>query len=239
MSRIFLSDLHLESTTSKQYQSFKHILHRAVQDQHKVYILGDLVEVWIGDDDDSCFADSLRSDLSWCGARTATKVMHGNRDFLFRADFAADANVELLNDPFKLTDSDLPEPVLLAHGDAYCTSDIEYMRFRAFTRSKEWQDNLLMSSLSERRDFALGLRSASKRANALKAENITDVEEAEVLADLKRNDCSLMIHGHTHRPAIHNMAEGCTRWVLGDWTDYGWVLRQSEAEFSLERFSIP
>ena len=204
----------------------------------EIYILGDLVEVWIGDDDDSVFAERLKNDLRQIASLTPVFVMAGNRDFLYRDAFTQDTGTTLLPDPFRLSAPDLPFPALLAHGDAYCTSDTAYMNMRRLFRSPTWQDEFLNSSLDERRQFAQAIRSQSKAANQLKAANITDVIESEIQADLATHDCPLMIHGHTHRPAIHNMTDGMKRIVLGDWDRCGWYLRQHEATFELERFAI-
>lgn len=238
MSRVFFSDLHLQSEQEPKYQAFRRVLQEAQQRQDAVYILGDLVEVWIGDDDDSTFARTLIHDLRDCSEQIPVYVMHGNRDFLYREGFSEQTNAILLPDPFLLEADDLPEPVLLAHGDAYCTSDAAYMQAREMFRSQDWQDQFLASSLDERRSVARTLREHSKKANQLKAANITDVVDMEIERDLQDRNCRRMIHGHTHRPGIHVLNHGATRYVLGDWTSCGWLLRQSAAEFQLERFAI-
>ena len=202
-----------------------------------MFILGDLVEVWIGDDDDSSFAKTLINDLHCCTQQVPVHVMHGNRDFLYREEFASRAGVVLLADPFVLNREDLSEKVLLAHGDAYCTSDNTYMRMRELFRSTEWQNQILDSTLEERRTLARSLRNQSKLSNELKAVNITDVVEAEIERDLLVNDCTTMIHGHTHRPGIHTLCNGAKRIVLGDWDRCGWLLREQASEFTLERFA--
>ena len=237
MSRVFLSDLHLQSEQEPKYQAFRRVLQEAQENKEAVYILGDLVEVWIGDDDDAIFARTLIQDLKDCAAETPVFVMHGNRDFLYRESFCEQTNAMLLPDPYVLIAEDLPEPVLLAHGDAYCTSDTAYMQARELFRSQEWQEQFLASSLDERRTVARALREHSKKANQLKAANITDVVESEIERDLQNQNCRLMIHGHTHRPGIHALEHGA-RYVLGDWTDCGWVLRQRDDTFQLERFAI-
>ncbi|MCY3857929.1 MAG: UDP-2,3-diacylglucosamine diphosphatase [Gammaproteobacteria bacterium] len=238
MSRVFISDLHLESNLSPRYKSFQDVLRNASDNGDDVFILGDLVDVWIGDDDDSSFANALVSDLFACTRQVPVHVMHGNRDFLYGEEFADRTGVSLVRDPFVLDGNDLPHRVLLAHGDAYCTSDVGYMKMRELFRSSEWQDQILGSTLEERRALARSLREQSKISNDLKAENITDVVEAEIEKDLDVHDCKAMIHGHTHRPGIHQLHDGMKRFVLGDWDRCGWLLRQQESAFRLECFAM-
>ena len=238
MSRVFISDLHLESDQEPKYATFLKVLRDACDRGDEVFILGDLVEVWIGDDDDSEFAKALIRDLRSTSTHTPIHLMQGNRDFLYREAFASLSGAQFLSDPFVLDTEDLPERVLLAHGDAYCTSDDAYMSMRRLFRSPEWQDQILSSTLEERRALAKSLREQSKISNELKAANITDVVEVEIENDLKLHDCKTMIHGHTHRPGIHLLSDGAKRVVLGDWDACGWLLRQHEDAFTLERFAI-
>lgn len=238
MSRVFISDLHLESDQVPRYKTFQQVLQNACHNGDELFILGDLVDVWIGDDDDSRFATTLINDLRACSQQVPVHIMHGNRDFLYREEFSDLTGVTLLADPFVLECDDLSERVLLAHGDAYCTSDAAYMKMRALFRSAEWQSQVLGSTLEERRALGRSLREQSKVSNELKAENITDVVEAEIENDLSTHGCSTMIHGHTHRPGIHELSNGLKRIVLGDWTHCGWLLREQASEFTLERFAI-
>ena len=238
MKRTFLSDLHLESVESKTYQGFRATLQRAVLEDSEIYILGDLVEVWVGDDDDSELADHLRTDLAATASQVDVYLMHGNRDFLFRDQFATDTGVHLLTDPFILQANGFAESILLTHGDAYCTSDEAYMTARAMFRSQAWQDSILANTLKERRQLAKNLREQSKEANLMKADNITDVVVEELVAAMNQSECQTVIHGHTHRPAIHEHDGDIRRYVLGDWDRCGWVLRQIYDDLSLERFSL-
>lgn len=238
MSRVFISDLHLDSEFDAKYAAFKRILQHASREQHELFILGDLVEVWVGDDDDASFAQALKKDLHDCSKATTTYLMPGNRDFLYREDFAEQTGFTLLPDPFLLEANDLANPILLAHGDAYCTSDHAYMQMRQLFRSVEWQDEILSKDLEFRRNLANSLREQSKAANQLKAQNITDVDEAELCKDLDQHSSSCMIHGHTHRPAKHLMTQNRTRYVLGDWGECGWMLMQDADCFTLERFAL-
>ncbi len=238
MTRAFISDLHLDSERSAKYQAFQAVLSYTAERYDELYVLGDLVEVWVGDDDDSMFAHRLTNDLRHCAEHIPVFLMHGNRDFLYRETFAKRSGTQLLTDPFVLEASDLHERILLAHGDAYCTTDAEYMKLRTLFRSLSWQDHILASSLEERRVFARSLREQSKKANQLKPANITDVEEIAIENDLHEHKCTKMIHGHTHRAGVHTLHHGMTRVVLGDWDDCGWLLSQCGEEFTLERFAI-
>lgn len=238
MSRVFISDLHLESEQDPKYRTFQQVLQSACDNGEEVFILGDLVDVWIGDDDDSSFAKTLISDLRSCSSQVPLHVMHGNRDFLYREEFESLTGATLLTDPFVLDLEDLEERILLSHGDAYCTSDAPYMQMRLLLRSAEWQNQVLSSTLEERRALARSLREQSKASNELKAENITDVVDAEIERDLFEHDCKKMIHGHTHRPGIHALCNSAKRMVLGDWDRCGWLVRQRASIFTLERFAI-
>lgn len=238
MNRLFISDLHLETTKDPKYSAFLEILLTAVREQRELYILGDLVEVWVGDDDDSEFAQTLMQDLKTCAQQVDVYVMHGNRDFLYRNEWEEQTSTELLPDPYVLETSNQNNSILLSHGDAYCTSDLAYMQARALFRSHEWQDGILASSLDDRRELARTLREQSKQHNQLKAANITDVVNEPIVQDLEKFSCTSMIHGHTHRPGIHDLSGDRTRVVLGDWDRCGWVLFETDGRFDLHRFAI-
>ena len=238
MNRIFISDLHLETTKDPKYSAFLETLYTAVREQRELYILGDLVEVWIGDDDDSEFAQTLMKDLKTCAQQVDVYVMHGNRDFLYRQAWEQQTNTTLLPDPYVLETGNQNNTILLSHGDAYCTSDLAYMQARALFRSQEWQDGILASSLDDRRELARTLREQSKQHNQLKAANITDVVNDPIVEDLEKFGCTRMIHGHTHRPGIHVLSGDRTRIVLGDWDRCGWTLMETDGWFDLQRFAI-
>ena len=159
--------------------------------------------------------------------------MHGNRDFLIGERFAARVGAELLDDPTVITIDE--QPLLLMHGDSLCTHDKEYQEFRKLARSIEWQEKILGHPLDHRRELAAELRKASKDAGSRKAEDIMDVTGTEVARVMKGLNCE--IHGHTHRPARHEISTG-VRWVLGDWDGTGWCLTLSSGEFELNEFPI-
>jgi UDP-2,3-diacylglucosamine hydrolase len=231
--QLFLSDLHLESEHSRAFSGLRALLRAERHRCEAIYFLGDLVEVWVGDDDDGPLAQALLSLLTETARHCPIFIMHGNRDFLLGARFCELSGSQLLSDPTLLSPG-----ILLAHGDAFCTDDNEYQNLRGMFRSTDWQQQVLSQSLVERRQLALGLRSASRHANANKAANIMDVNSEEVARIVRQNGASTLIHGHTHRPGIHHHDWG-TRYVLGAWESCGWLLRHSEGQFQLECFRLP
>ena len=235
MKAIFLSDLHLEDPYSARYDVFRRTMDRACEEKRSIYILGDLVEVWVGDDDDGELAEAVRNLLKKCVQRTRVHLMHGNRDFLFGQTFAEETGVELLWDPHIVEVNS--GKILLTHGDAYCTRDRDYQAMRLQLRSEAGINGLLQMSLQQRRDFAAFLRAQSQQANELKSENIMDVTVEEIDDIMQSNKGFMMVHGHTHRPAIHQHPWG-RRYVLGDWSKCGWTLELTAEDVELRCFPI-
>ena len=231
MKRLFASDLHLEDPDERRFRGFERLLERA--DADEIYLLGDLCEVWIGDDDDGPLARRFVAALAAAARNADVYVMRGNRDFLFGERFAAEAGVSLLEDPVRLDDG-----LLLAHGDAFCVDDEEYQAARLVLRSAAWQADVLSRSLEERRALAAGMREESRRTNANKADNIMDVSPGEVARTMARYEAHTLIHGHTHRPGIHHEDWG-TRYVLGAWERCGWFLREQDGRFALTCAPLP
>ena len=236
MSAICISDLHLDATNPKRLDALNHLLTRESEKVDAIYVLGDLVEVWVGDDDDSQFANELRTTLGACTRRTSLYLMHGNRDFLFGKTFANETGAYPIDDPVAIEVEG--RRILLAHGDAFCTKDEPYQQMRKLFRSTDWQRDILSRSLRERIQFADEMREQSRRSSANKSQNIMDVTDEVVLAAMQKNDCDVLIHGHTHRPGIHRMDNTKTRYVLGDWNRCGWLARIEGGGVSLECFSI-
>jgi UDP-2,3-diacylglucosamine hydrolase len=207
-----------------------------------LYILGDFFEVWLGDDDDSALGGIVASALKTLSdSGVLVYLLHGNRDLLMGVDFCQRAGCELLSEPIKI---DLyGKPVLLLHGDSLCTEDHSYMEFRAMVRNPQWQQQFLAKPLAERKLIAQHMREVSKQTNSNKAMDIMDVTGSDVLKTFEAYAVDLMIHGHTHRPDIHKVEipSGIgTRIVLGDWEQYGWVLRyKNDHSYKLDKFSIP
>lgn len=230
--RVFISDLHVESVQDGRFVRFRECLETESLWADELFVLGDLFEMWIGDDDDTELAHQACDVLARASKHTRLHVMHGNRDFLEGDGFAARTGARLIDDPF-LTDDKL----LLTHGDALCTDDHEYQRLRTLLRSDAWRAETLAKSLEERRAFGQSMRDASRATNANKADNIMDVNATAVSATLDEAGASIMVHGHTHRPGVHRSG-AATRYVLGAWERCGWLLRQDADTFALECFGV-
>jgi UDP-2,3-diacylglucosamine hydrolase len=229
LKRLFLSDLHLADPLSRQFRTFAALLASSQGVVDELYLLGDLCEVWIGDDDDGPLASALVATLRTAAEHMRVHVMAGNRDFLFGSGFAAATGATLIEDSHSL-----PDGILLAHGDAFCIDDAPYQQVRALLRSAEWQQGVLAQPLAARRELARNMREQSRATNANKAENIMDVNDAELARIMEKLGADTLVHGHTHRPGIHAAPWG-TRYVLGAWDWCCWLLRQDDSgAFSLE-----
>lgn len=238
---LFISDLHLEQQRPEHLRALEALLAQHQDECEALYVLGDLFESWIGNDDDTPFhQQAIAAFRRFSDAGKQLYFMHGNRDFLLGDDFARACGGEMLAEG---TVVDLyGTPTLLMHGDSLCTRDEKYMQFRAMVREPSWQTMMLEKPLQERRMIAEMMRMKSKQDNANKAENIMDVTDAEVVNEMEKHNVLHLIHGHTHRPKVHDVALATgsgKRWVLGDWGDYGWyIIAKPNAPFSLERFKI-
>ncbi|MBX2857354.1 MAG: UDP-2,3-diacylglucosamine diphosphatase [Cellvibrionaceae bacterium] len=216
MAYYFISDLHLGGEMPDTLRLLEHLLKRIATDLSHLYILGDLFDAWIGDDEDSESAQQvIRTLRAVSASNIACYFIHGNRDFLVGERFAQETGFNLLPEHHPLTIHN--RKVLLMHGDSLCVDDAEYMQFRAQVRNPAWQQTVLAMPLQQRREMARQLRSQSKSMNSVKAEDIMDVNDAAVDAAMFEHGANLLIHGHTHRPAVHDLAEGKQRVVLGDW----------------------
>lgn len=223
MAVLFLSDLHLDPSRPVAIEQFLKFTADEARTAASVYILGDLFEAWIGDDDDDA---RLRPIVEAIAELTAAGVdchfMHGNRDFLVGERFAAETGVNLLEE-FAVVEV-AGGPLLLTHGDLLCSDDTRYMTLRAQLRAPAWQREFLGKSLAERRAIAAGLRDLSRSEMAAKPEAIMDVNEDTVAETMRRFGVRRMLHGHTHRPAIHRFdldGGAAMRVVLGDWYETG------------------
>lgn len=228
MTTLFISDLHLDESRPEITALFLDFLERDAIHAEALYILGDFFEAWVGDDDDSELARQVTVSLrKLSDSGVPVFFMRGNRDFLIGHDFAQRAGLTILPDPCVL--ELYGKPTLLMHGDLLCSEDTAYQTFRAQVRSDAWQSHFLSQSLQARQAFAAQARSASKQhQSGLMNESIMDVTQATVASLMKRFGVNRMIHGHTHRPAIHQFYlddDSCSRIVLGDWYTQGSVLR--------------
>jgi len=224
---LLLSDLHLAADRTATLAAFHAFARGPARDAAAVYVLGDLFDAWIGDDQRrEPYARSIvRSLRGISDAGIALFIAHGNRDFLLGDDFATDAGATLLDEQ---TIIDLcGTPTLLTHGDEFCTGDAEYQRFRAFARQPRHQRKFLLLPYVLRRLIGARLRGGSRAATARKPESILDVTAAAVENAFRSRVVSRIIHGHTHRPHRHSSridGRACERIVLSDWDDHGHYL---------------
>lgn len=232
---LFISDLHLSDQTPAIEAGLLAFLERE-RGAAALYILGDLFEAWVGDDDDAPLARRIRDALAaYRKAGPALYILRGNRDFLIGQRFASDIGATLLHDHTTIDLNGIP--TLLMHGDLLCTDDTDYLQFRAMVHDANWQAAALAKPLAERRQLARQLREMSADAASNKAEDIMDVNDETVVETMRTHNVARLIHGHTHRPARHDTAAG-ERIVLGDWDKTGWCLRAGVNGLSLEEFSI-
>jgi UDP-2,3-diacylglucosamine hydrolase len=228
---LFISDLHLSADRPEVLSAFAKFLVTTAAQAKALYILGDLFEYWAGDDDlDAPFNRQIVSALANLHAGgTALYLMHGNRDFLMGEALASACGAQLLPDP-SLVDLH-GTPTLLMHGDTLCTDDTAYMAFRAQVREAAWQQHFLAQPLAQRKAQIEQLREQSRLAQRQKTAEIMDVNAESVINTLRQRDYPRLIHGHTHRPALHvHEIDGhrCERWVLPDWYEQGGYLRCDE-----------
>ncbi len=237
---LFISDLHLDEEQPAITDGLLAFLAREAQQAQALYILGDLFESWVGDDNETPFNRRIVAAFrAFVQGGRALFFMHGNRDFLLGEVFAAQAGGKMLAES---TIIDLyGTRTLLLHGDSLCTDDTEYQKFRTLVRSPAWQAGALAMPLPARLAMAAKIRSESKMHNANKAENIMDVNAAAVADALRTHNAGAMIHGHTHRPAVHDVDLGARqtkRYVLGDWSSKGWCIRANVQGIQLESFTL-
>ena len=232
----FLSDLHLSEKTPSVTEGFFEFLKTAAQELSHLYILGDLFEAWVGDDDDSQHAMSVMQKINHA-TRNGLEIffIHGNRDFLCGQKFAEQSNLTLLPDPFFLNFFD--QKIALSHGDNFCTEDLEYIKFKKEVRSEKWQQEFLQKPLDDRLNIASNMRDASQKNNSNKDISIMDVTPNAIQEFFAEHRIDLLIHGHTHRPNTHQINSG-TRIVLGDWHKTGWCLMLDEQQQELKEFTL-
>ncbi|HWA38593.1 MAG TPA: UDP-2,3-diacylglucosamine diphosphatase [Burkholderiales bacterium] len=238
-SSLFISDLHLSEERSEANERFFSFMEDTAAEAAALYILGDLFEYWIGDDDlGQPFHALVAGFLKRLAASgVAVHVMHGNRDFLIASAFARAAGASLMPDP---TVADIGgTPTLLMHGDTLCQDDADYQAWRSTARSEKWQAEFLERPLEERRAIILGLRRKSRDAIRTKPAEVMDVSAPAVRAAFAAHGVSRLVHGHTHRPGHHRLeVDGrlCERWVLPDWYGRGGYLEIGRGAPKLVRF---
>ena len=235
MHTFFISDLHLDDRRPETTALLKVFLQEKATTADALYILGDLFEFWLGDDVPSkCSIDVAEALSNLANKGVPCYFMHGNRDFLVQDGYAKLAGVELLPEEHVV---DLyGERVLLMHGDSLCTDDVPYQQFRTVVRNPAWQLDFLGKTPQERLQIALQARDASAEHKGNVDMNIMDVNSDEVNRAFERHDVLRMIHGHTHRPATHDLVvngRNAQRIVLGDWYTQGSVLKMQPGSYKL------
>ncbi|MEO8719418.1 MAG: UDP-2,3-diacylglucosamine diphosphatase [Burkholderiales bacterium] len=240
---LFISDLHLSGERPEINERFFEFLSTQAARAAALYVLGDLFEYWIGDDElDAAVGDPLAravatalGELSRRGVGVA--FMHGNRDFLIAQRFCAASGARLLADP--AVEKVGGVRTLLMHGDTLCTEDHDYQAWRRTARSSAWQHEFLAQPLAERRSTLQSLREKSKEVVGAKPAEIMDVSDAAVREALRQHGLTRLVHGHTHRPARHVLevdGRRCERWVLPDWYERGGYLAIDETGARLVSF---
>ena len=226
----FISDLHLQASEPATVQAFRQYL--AATRADAVFLLGDLFEVWVGDDallEPGSFEAECATAMRAAATRTPLFFMQGNRDFLTGAQFDALCGTTTLTDPTVLDCGG--QRILLSHGDALCLDDVDYQRFRAMARSAAWQAGFLAQPLQVRRDQARGIRQESESrkresdGHGAAMPTYADLDAQATRSWLHAAGATALIHGHTHRPADHDLGDGLRRIVLSDWDLAAPVLR--------------
>ncbi|MBV2090770.1 MAG: UDP-2,3-diacylglucosamine diphosphatase [Candidatus Thiodiazotropha sp. (ex Ctena orbiculata)] len=239
--QLFISDLHLSAEGADRLQLFLNFLRFRATTAQTLYILGDLFDAWLGDDDQQSIAVEVRQALQALNqSGTDLKVMHGNRDFLLGEDFCRASGAQLISDPCLI---DLyGTPTLLMHGDLLCTDDQEYQAFRKQIRSAEFASHFLSLSIDQRIAVAQEYRAKSGEANAQKSDDIMDVNQQAVESAMQVHQAQRLIHGHTHRPADHRFtldSHTVRRHVLGEWHgDHAEILCATEDGVTRETITL-
>ncbi|MGI9232819.1 MAG: UDP-2,3-diacylglucosamine diphosphatase [Woeseiaceae bacterium] len=239
MTTLFISDLHLEASKPEIGRQFLNFLEGEATEADALYILGDLFESWVGDDDPNPHYAEIKAALkTLANSGVPIFFMHGNRDFMISSQFADETGVMILDDPEYIELHG--DKVMLSHGDALCIDDTQYQQVRLMTRNPEWQAMMRAKPLHERLAFAENARQQSQDYNDTVGDDIMDVNQDAVVGTFRKRDIDILLHGHTHRPAIHDVdLKGRTgrRIVLGDWFEQGSVVRWDEHGPRLE--SLP
>jgi len=236
MTTLFISDLHLDEEWPNIGGQLLSFLEGEASNADALYILGDLFESWVGDDDPNEHYASIKIGLrALVDSGVPVYFMHGNRDFMIGKDFECETGVALLPDPTPLELHGTM--ILLSHGDVMCTDDLEYQKVRTMTRAPEWQAMMLAKPLEERLAFAAHARELSQATYESLNEEITDVNQREVVKAFDEHGVDVLLHGHTHRPAVHDVELSdriAQRIVLGDWHEHGSILRWDANGYSLD-----
>lgn len=227
-----ISDLHLCQTKPALFALFEHYMQNITIQSNQLFVLGDLFEVWIGDDcldiespNTQLYRDVISLFKNYSDHHGELFFIHGNRDFLLAEEFEKQTGGKLLREPYFLQLSG--KKTALMHGDSLCTDDVDYQEFRTMVRNPQWQKEFLSLPMEKRIEIASGLRQQSKDAQVEKSMEIMDVNQQSVEAFFSQHDIDWLIHGHTHRQATHNFSvnnKKVKRVVLSDWGQQGFYL---------------
>lgn len=239
MTRLFVSDVHLDASAPAAIEQFLSFLETHAANAEALYILGDLFEVWIGDDEADAEKQVVAAALRALTARgVACFVLHGNRDFLLGRGFCDATGCRLLQDPV-VAEFD-GERVLLTHGDALCVDDHSYQELRSVVRTAPWQRRFLALPLSDRELLANQARAGSRQHTSRTIPKIMDVNADAVVQAFRVAGVRRIIHGHTHRPGIHDTVvddEPAQRIVLGAWYEQGSYLAYESGRYELRELA--
>lgn len=237
---LFISDLHLSAERPAMIELFSQFVNSRAIHADALYILGDFFEYWVGDDDPAEeLGDVFKAFDTLKAHDIPVYFMHGNRDFLAHSDFEKRTHCQIISDPKIITINNID--IVIMHGDSLCTDDIKYQEFKKLVRSEQWQKDFTSKPLAERKAIVEALRIKSQSETSSKNEDIMDVNQIAVDELLQAQQVNWLIHGHTHRPDIHEFTSNnkpATRIVLGDWYDHGSVLsiksQQNHEGFEIE-----
>ena len=227
MTTLFISDLHLEAERPDIGNQFIDFLQTEASEADDLYILGDLFEAWVGDDDPNTHYFTIKRAIrKLVDNGIPVYFMHGNRDFMIGREFANETGVEILSDPHRV--NMYGQKALLTHGDLLCTDDVQYQQIRKMTHDPDWQATMRTKPLKDRLRMAEEARRQSLEQTLNLSMQIMDVNQDEVLRVIREHNVDVLLHGHTHRPGIHDVMIGrrkAKRIVLGDWYTQGSTVR--------------
>ena len=212
---LFISDCHLDTSRPEIITNLLDFIRNRASSARFLYILGDLFEIWLGDDDPALEFSDLFQHLNHLSQTVDILFIAGNRDFLIGNALARRAGFKIISEPVNLNLGG--KRIVLLHGDVLCTDDHDYQAFRSQVRNPDWQSDFLQKPLLERQQIASGLRADSISASLEKSVEIMDVNPVAVESCFDMHNADVLIHGHTHRPGIHRYDRSLTRYVLGDW----------------------
>ncbi len=238
MTIAFISDLHLSAERPSSISLFCDFMQKSGCQLEEIYILGDLFDYWVGDDGTEALGFTPVEQALKQTTDSGTKIFFiaGNRDFLVGRAFSGRTGVKIIEDKTVL--ELYGQRVMIAHGDQFCTDDIAYMKAREHFLNPDWQQAVLQTSIEDRIKEAMNMRTESEHIKSAKTEEIMDVNPAEIVRIFKECDLDLMIHGHTHRPYVHQLeidGKTCRRYVLGEWKQERSVIYANQGKYYLKR----